>query len=337
MLASALVAGAVAALGGASGAFAQVTLTASSWVPPGHLFSRAQAAWCDDVAGATEGRVRCNILPSAPAAPQQTFDAVRDGLVDLSFGLHGYTPERFVLTRIAELPFLGDSAVATSVAYQRIHARHLARFDEHRGLKVLAVFTHGPGAIFNNKRPVRAVSDLKGLNFRIGGGMVNEVAKLLGVTAMLRPAPQAYDLLASGAVDGVFFPMEAIRSFRLEKLVRYRTTLPGGLYNTSFAFVMNAATWARIPSADRAAIERLSGEVAARHFGNYWETEDVASLRLQDEAGIRGTAADAKLIAEVRARTGGLEAAWIEAARARGLTNAAEVLAEFRAEIGRLR
>ena len=28
---------------------AQVVLTASTWVPPTHLLSRAQAEWCDDV------------------------------------------------------------------------------------------------------------------------------------------------------------------------------------------------------------------------------------------------------------------------------------------------
>ena len=59
------------------------------------------------------GKIKCNSLPRAVSAPPGTFDAVRNGLADLSFTVQGYTPGRFVTTQIAEFPFLGDSAEAT--------------------------------------------------------------------------------------------------------------------------------------------------------------------------------------------------------------------------------
>ena len=129
----------------------QVTLTASNWLAPTHTLSMTQAKWCDEVTKATSNRVKCNILPKAVAAPPGTFDAVRDGLADLAYTVHGYTPGRFVMTQMAELAFLGDNAEATSVAYQRVYERHMAASNEHKGVKVIAVFTHGPGNIFNTK------------------------------------------------------------------------------------------------------------------------------------------------------------------------------------------
>ena len=45
---------------------AQTVLTVSSWVPPKHLISLAQAEWCGELAKKTSNRVRCNILPKAP-------------------------------------------------------------------------------------------------------------------------------------------------------------------------------------------------------------------------------------------------------------------------------
>ncbi|MCP5266696.1 MAG: TRAP transporter substrate-binding protein [Burkholderiaceae bacterium] len=327
---------AASTLGFAGAANAAVVLTVSSWVPPAHLLSRAQAAWCDDVKKATEGRVSCNILAKPAAPPPKTFDAVRDGIMDVSFGVHGYTPGRYLLTKMAELPFLGDSPIASSVAYQRIYEKHLAKFNEHRGLHVLSVFTHGPGVIFNGKRAVNGAADLEGLKFRVGGGMVNDVGKALGANITLKPAPQSYELLSSGVVDGVFFPDESITSFRLEKLIKYATTFPGGLYNTSFAFVMTPATWKKIPKQDQAIITKLSGEVAARHFGKFWEAEDVKSRGVQQAVGIQRTVADAKFVAEVKAKTGKLEQQWIKDAQARGLKNAAQVLKEYRAEIAKL-
>ena len=44
------------------------------------------------------GKIKCNVLPRAVAAPPGTFDAVRNGLADISFAVHGYTPSRFVTT-----------------------------------------------------------------------------------------------------------------------------------------------------------------------------------------------------------------------------------------------
>ena len=127
------------------------------------------------------GKAKCNLLPRGVAAPPATFDAVRNGLADISFTVHGYTPGRFVTTQMVELPFLGDSAEASSVAFQRMYAKYPAFADEHKGVKVLAVFTHGPGIVFNTKRPITKVDDLAGLKFRIGGGMVNEISKSLGM------------------------------------------------------------------------------------------------------------------------------------------------------------
>jgi TRAP-type transport system periplasmic protein len=328
---------AVALLSLSGAASAQMTLTLSSWVPPSHLLTRAQSDWCNEVSKAVAGRIKCNLLPKAVTPAPGTFDAVKDGLADLSFSVHGYTPGRYVMGKMAELPFLGDSAIATSVAYQRIYEKHLAKFDEHKGMKVITVFTHGPGVIFNTKKPVTSLADLQGLKFRVGGGMVNDVGKALGANMTLKPAPESYELLSSGVVDGTWFPDESVVSFKLDKLVKHRTAVPGGLYNTSFALVMNQATWDKIPKADQEAITKLSGEWAARFIGKYWDDTDAQSREVQKAAGVQSITADAKFLAEFKAKTSALEEAWIKEAEAKGLKNAAAVLQEFRAEIAKVK
>jgi TRAP-type C4-dicarboxylate transport system substrate-binding protein len=315
---------------------AQVTLTASSWLPPSHTLSQSQAKWCEEVAKATSSRVKCNILPKPVVAPPGTFDAVRDGLADISFSVHGYTPGRYLMTQLAELPFGGDNPVATSVAYQRIHDKYLAKGNEHKGLKVLAVFTHGPGIVFNTKRPINSLADMQGLKFRIGGGMVNEIGKAIGASVTLKPAPESYELLSSGVMDGVFFPAESIEAFKLDKLIKHRTDFPGGLYNTSFAFVMNEGTWNKISKADQEAISKLSGEAAARLFGMGWESVDRRGSAFMQAAGVQRTAAGKAFVDEVRGKTAGLEQKWIADAKAKGLANAEQVLKEYRAEVAKL-
>ena len=92
---------------------AQTTLTYSSWVPPTHHLTIWQQNWTKEAEKATGGRVKFQELPKAPAAPPGTFDAVRDGLVDLSYVTASYTPARHILPLMAELPGAGDTAEIT--------------------------------------------------------------------------------------------------------------------------------------------------------------------------------------------------------------------------------
>jgi TRAP-type C4-dicarboxylate transport system substrate-binding protein len=104
---------------------------------------------------ATGGRVKFQSLPKHPAAAPGTFDAVRDGLVDLSYVTASYTPARHILPLMAELPGMADTAEVNSVAYSRIHWKHFQKVGEYKGVKLLAVWTHGPGQMFT-KKPVAA-------------------------------------------------------------------------------------------------------------------------------------------------------------------------------------
>jgi TRAP-type transport system periplasmic protein len=316
---------------------AQTVFSASTWVPPTHTLSMAQKDWCDALEKESAGRMKCNILPKAVSAPPGTFDAVRDGLADISFTVDGYTPGRFVNTQVAEFPFLGDNSMATSVAYQRIYSKYFAPLGEHRGVKVLGVFTHGPGTIFNSKKPVNSLADGATLKWRIGGGNINELTKLMGWNTTLKPATEAFELLSTGVMDGTLFPDESIASFKLS-MIKHATTLPGGLYNTSFVFMMNQAKYDALSAQDKAVVDKLSGEYVARSFGAGWDKVDDASVNgVQKAQGVQRIKASDAFVAEVKAKQAPLEDKWAAAAEAKGLKNAKAVLAEFRAEIAKVK
>ena len=96
-------------------ALAQTTLTMSSWVSPQHhLTSVVLQGWANEVEKVTSGRVKFQMLPKHPSAPPGTFDAVRDGLVDLSYVTASYTPARHILPLMPELPGGGDTALVKS-------------------------------------------------------------------------------------------------------------------------------------------------------------------------------------------------------------------------------
>ena len=320
----------VAACAFTSQANAQTTLTYSSWLPPQHHLTIWQADWTREVEKATGGRIKFNALPKHPAAAPGTFDAVRDGLVDLSYVTASYTPARHILPLMPELPGSGDSAEINSVAYSRIHWKHFQKAGEYKGVKLLAVWTHGPGQMFT-KKPVAKIGDLQGLKIRTGGGVAEQVANALGASAFVKPAPESYELLKSGVADGVFFPLESIASFKLDTVLVQATLFRGGMYSSAFGFFMNEDKWAKLSKEDQAAIEKLSFEHAARSNGRSWDAADQKGLDALKKANVKIVAADAALSSEVRKRSAPIIDDWVKKASAK--VNARAALDEFRAEL----
>jgi TRAP-type transport system periplasmic protein len=312
-------------------AHAQAPLTYSSWVPPTHHLTIWQQNWTKEIEKATNGRVKFQELPKAPAAPPGTFDAVRDGLVDLSYVTASYTPARHILPLMAELPGAGDTAEVNSVAYSRIHWKHFHKVGEYKGVKLLAVWTHGPGQMFTKKQ-INTLDDFKNLKIRTGGGISAEVISALGGSPFFKPAPESYELLNSGVADGVFFPLESIVSFKLDKVIGQGTIFPGGLYSSSFGFFMNEGKWNKLSKQDQQIIEKYAGEYAARSNGQSWDKADQVGLNALKAAGAKVVTAPAGMQEEARKRSQPIIDDWIKKASTKGI-DAKAVLEEFRAEL----
>src|SRR5436309_2173844 len=313
-------------------ALAQTTLTMSSWVSPTHhITAVVLQGWATEAEKATSGRVKFTMLPKHPSAPPGTFDAVRDGLVDLSFVTASYTPARHILPLLPELPGSGDTALVNSVAYSRIHWKYFQKVGEYKGVKLLGVFTHGPGQMFT-KKPVATIGDVQGLKIRTGGGVAESVAKALGASAFVKPAPESYELLSSGVADGVFFPLESIISFKLDTVLEQATLFPGGMYSSAFGFFMNEDKWNKLPRQDQEALEKISGEHIARLAGISWDEADRKGLEQLKKSGVKIVNANPEFVAEVKKRSAPIIDDWITKAKAKGV-DAAKILAEFREEL----
>jgi TRAP-type C4-dicarboxylate transport system substrate-binding protein len=263
----------------APSASAQTRLRVANWLPAQHpLFAEVIKPWTEQVTKATNGRVVMDVITAPLGPPAAHFDFAVNGVADVTFGVHNYTPGRFTTTLLAELPFQCEKAEYLSVAYWRIHQRYLAKADQHRGTKLLTVFTHGPGQLWVRGRSLTSMDSIKGAKIRIGGGFAQEAAKALGVVPIQAPVTQAYEVLAGGAADGIEFPAESITAFKIDKVLDQGLIVPGGLYTVSFFVVMNEAKWNSLAKEDQDAILSVSGESLARIAGKVWDKADAAAL-----------------------------------------------------------
>lgn len=315
-------------------AIAETTLKVGSWLPPTHAQNATVwPTWAGWVEKATEGRVKIK-MEYGLGHPKTMFDLVEDGAIDASFGYHGYVPGRFKLTQAIEIPLLGVNAEAASVAHWKVFNKYFAKANEHEGLEVLTLFTHGPGQIHLAK-PIDSLSDLKSRKIRLGGGIQGELGKRMGVTAVGAPATKVYEMMQQGVIDGIFIPMGEQKTLRLKEVAKNVVALPGGMYLGSFSMFISPDFMAKISEKDREAIRAVSGEKLAAMAGAAWDAADSAGLQAAKDAGVNINTVKAgdKMAQEFRDITKGMDDTWYELVEKRGV-DAKAALAEIR-EIAR--
>lgn len=264
---------------------AETKLTIASWAPPSHSMNAEM--WPELIRRmeeATGGEVTAEIKYGI-APPPALMDIVMDGAADMTWIFNGYTPGRFVATKLIELPGYTGNAEQASVAYWRVHEAMLAKLNEHKGVKVIGLMTHGPGQVHAN-RPVNTLGDINGLKVRIGGGVAGDVGAKLGMSGIRVPAPKVYETLDSGAADAVAMPAEGRKSFKLTEVAPHYYEMPGGFYRGAFALIMSQEAWDGLSAdAQKALEEKVFGEPLSRMAGHAWDNADAAGMEATSAAG----------------------------------------------------
>ena len=319
----------VAAMTFASVAPAQTKLVIGSWAPPTHhVNADILPTWGKWVQDATQGRVTFEIKYNLAQPPGQ-FDAVRDGIQDVGWIFHGYNPGKFVATQVMEMPGLGAGAEAGSAAYWRVHQKYLSKADEHRGVTVIGLMTHGAGVI-QSQKPIQSWDDMRGMKVRLPGGIGSKVGEAFGAVAVTVPAPKVYETLSSGVAEAVFMPLETHKSFRLSEVTKHVLTIPGNLYDGSFAIIISTSKLASLSDADRKAVMSVSGEKLSAYAGSRWAAADEAGRAQASAAGNKISVASPAMVQALNKVSAELEAEWIKQASGKGYDPKA-ALAELRA------
>ena len=299
---------------------ARTELVMSSWLPPRHpIVANAFVPWIERIEAVTEGRVTVRLLARPLGSPPSHFYLAVDGIADLTYGLHSFTRDnRFPRSRFAQFSFIGDDAEAGSRAFWRVYAERLDAQAEHEGVKLLGLFVHGPGILYNNVRRIERPADLAGLKIRTPGGYIADLMDGLGATTLFMDSGDVYQKLSRGVIDGLTMTYEASTAFRLTPHLRYAMRVPGGIYNTTWYVVVNEAAWRGISARDRAAIEAISGEALAGRVGRAWNDADTRAIEAIRAAGIDIYDAPPPMLDAIRSLARELEDQWTERVAAQG-------------------
>ena len=290
----------------------ELQLRYNRWLPATHdIDNKVFKPWFDEVAKVTQGRVKIDFTTSSLGPLPRQYELATSGVADVVFGSESLTPGRFPLAEILELPFLGDTAEAVSVAYWRVYKAHFAKANPYPNVQLLALSGLAPYYVHTVKKPVAKIEDFSGMKLRAAGLLLSDTVKALGAAPVSAAVTELHDLFSKGIVDGGLSNDDQIRSFSLSKFVAYRTVIPGGISNYSTFFAINAKKWEAIGEADRKAIEAISGEAIAKSLGKIID----ASAKL--------VVADAAMTKALKEKLAFLEERWLAKAKEKGVDGAA--------------
>ena len=309
-----------------------VVLRYNNWVPPTYfMHAKGLFKYFDEIKKVTEGRVTVEPSANALGPVPRNFQLAVDGIADVGWGIHGYTPGAFPLSEMGELPFETKSAASNSVAYWRVYKKYFEPAQMHKGVHTLAVHVHPAGHIYTTK-PIEKMDDFKGLKLRSTSAAVGESFKRLGAAPLGAPVTETREMLSKGIIDGLGFTDEAIYNFKINNFIKNVLKVPGGLYATSFFLVVNQAKWNSISEKDREAIMAISGEKLARQLGQVWDDEDAGATDRVVKDGIKVTELKGDFLEQFKDRLKGFDQDWVEKANKAGVDGKA-ALEMFRKEV----
>ena len=329
--------GAVALATLATAATAQtVTLRLHQFLPPQAIIpAKALVPWAQKIEAESGGKIKVQLFHAMQlgGAPPQLFDQARDGVVDFTWTVLGYTPGRFPKTEVFELPFMSGNAEGSSRAIQEYVEKYAA--EEFKDVKLIAVHTHGPG-LFHTKAPVTGLESLRGMKIRGGSRIINNMLTKLGATPVGMPVPAVTEALSKGVIDGTTIPWEVTPSLKVTELVKNHTTFAGneGLYTQTFAFSMNKASYDKLPADLKAVIDKNSGVEAAAMFGRVMDEGDKVGRGIAERAKNNIVALDLVETQRWRRTAATVETDWINEVKAKGI-DGAKLAAEARALIAK--
>ncbi|MGF7159274.1 TRAP-type C4-dicarboxylate transport system substrate-binding protein [Rhodoligotrophos appendicifer] len=326
---------ALSSLAASAARAAEVVINYSNWMPAAHLLhTEAIVPWTEEVAQVTEGRVKINILPKVVGSVPSQYDVVRDGLADMALFIPGYTPGRFNVVSVGELPMLSDDPLTGAVSFNWFYETVITPMDVFKGVHMVAMFTTSPGQIFTVKKPVETLADMKGLKLRSPLATTGPMLAAMGAVPVQKPVSELYELLVGGILDGTLAGKEQVAGFKLGEVINHLTLVPGGLYNSVLGIAINEDVWARIDEADRAAITKISGRALAEKVGRAYRTLDQRGLEIMGHPPKTVLTASPEFVAEITAAV----APVIDQTLAdSGLQDPAAVLADYKAQIAKFR
>ena len=203
---------------------------------------------------------------------------------------------------VFNMPFVfRDTAHMRKIIDGEIGAELLDKVSNNPQTRLIALgwMDSGARSVFNSKKPVRNIGDLKGLKIRMMGNPIFvDTMNALGGNGIAMGMDQVYNAIQTGVVDGAENNPPSYDSFGLFQVAKYYTLTEHLIIPEMFVF--SRPSWDKLSKEDQALIKKYSRE-AQLEQRKLWDEREGESMKKIKAAGIEVismSAADKKQLQE---------------------------------------
>ena len=283
----------------------KITLRLADSLPSGHVIHELVGKpFSELVTKLTNGQVTFQHFPAEQLGKAKDMAQLTAlGVADVSYIVPSYSSDKFPLTAVAELPGIFDNECQGSLAFYKVshnggilETREFAP-NQLRPLVTLALPAYQ--VQLATSREIKAAKDLEGLKIRTTGGAMDLMMRSIGGVPVRMAAPEIYESLTRGTLDGLIFSYQSSASYDFGKLLKSGTE--GLNFGTAiFTYSIGELKFKSLPENVRKALVE-AGEVRIHNLLNLAESlleNGLAQLRTLGKMPRGGRHANARLLGD---------------------------------------
>src|SRR5882724_9880583 len=241
-----------------------VKLRVADSFPKGHyLVKLILEPWMEEVKKRTNGAVTFEHNPAQQLGKAtDMLKLTQTGVADIGYVAPAYTSDKMPVSEVAMLPGAFAHSCQGTLAYWKLARNGVIAQQDYspNNIRLLFAMSLPQYRIFTVKAPVKDVGDVTGLKLRSTGGAQDLTLRAIGAVPVRMAAPDAYESLQRGTMDGLLFPLESVVAYGADKLVKYSTD---GLGFASFvvAYSISENAWKKLPPDIQKAMTDVADEM----------------------------------------------------------------------------
>jgi TRAP-type C4-dicarboxylate transport system substrate-binding protein len=267
----------LAAAGSAVAQDKPVNLKLSHFVPPNFILFRPNTGggmdeWMKSIETASKGSIKFTVFPAQQLGKAQDhYDMAKTGIADLTMTTPGYSPGRFPIVSLAEVPLTIEDARQGSAAFWSWYRKYAD--NEMGDVRVVNAYVMEP-MLLHTRRAVTKPEDLKGMKLRPTHGTLGKFFTSLGASTSQVPVTEARDLMEKGIVDGLTLQYGSVIAFGIAKTVSHHLDLK--MATGAVLTVMNKKTYESLSAGQKKIMDEHSTPFWAQRIATPWSMWDIS-------------------------------------------------------------
>jgi len=278
MIAAGLIVAATAFASGTAFAQDKLVLKASDVHPEGYPTVAAVENLGKKMSAATNGRITVQMYPSMQlGGEKEVIEQTQLGALQFARVSVGTLGPVIDDLNVLNLPFLfRDVAHMNKTVDGSIGQELLDKVTNHPSANLVGLCWMDAGArsLYDTKKPIKSIADLKGMKFRVmGNPMFVDMMNALGGNGVAMGYDQVFGALQTGVVDGAENNMPSFVFDNHYQVAKYYTYTEHLIVPEILVF--SRKTWDTLSKDDQALLKKLSREAQMdeRVLWNQYETE----------------------------------------------------------------